>query len=97
MSFRRNKTDVDGWRTWLKRNRDELIANCSVPAFIVNDRDRWWHFEHHGFDPESDWSIDMLSDEQARNLRKLVWREFGTSGFLYKYIDRLLEGRASGT
>jgi hypothetical protein len=95
MSFRRDKIKSDKWNDWLRRNADTLIAECGVPREIVMDEHRCWYLEHHGDDGVTGWSIELLSDQQAKRLRELAWNELGERGFLWKDIDRLLERRRS--
>jgi hypothetical protein len=76
MGFRRNTQVASAWTQWVAAHRDELL-HCGMPDAIISDENRWRHFREHGFDAESDWSVDHLSAAEQRLLRSLLIREYG--------------------
>jgi hypothetical protein len=71
MSFRRDTARALGWSEWLARNRAALIG-IGIPYYVWETERRWLIFADHGFDHETGWTTDSLSDDQKLRLRTLI-------------------------
>lgn len=72
MAFRRDREQALTWQRWIDEHYDQLVAT-SVPKEIYSDQFRWQRFlESGGWDAESGWHVEMLSQQQAQHLCSLV-------------------------
>jgi hypothetical protein len=78
MGFRLNSQVAVEWKQWIASHREELLR-CGIPDEILRHESRWRHFREHGFDPESDWHVRLLSETEQQLLRSLLIREYGDS------------------
>ena len=69
MSFRQHNKHPD--TTWRRSSRAELLA-AGLPDLVIDDERRWNYMLLHGYDHESGWSPEWISEPQAAALLRLL-------------------------
>jgi len=77
MAFRQDGDKSHEWKRWLKQHRQTLICT-GIPDSILRDERYWLVFlESGGWDAESGFDVDDLTQDQARELDAFLVAQYG--------------------
>ena len=71
MGYRKKKAQHLEWKKRLQEKR-ELLISCGVPIEIYEDESRWWYLLEHGYDYETKWDPEGLSEGEIIGLLNLL-------------------------
>jgi hypothetical protein len=91
MAFGRREKTAE-WRHWIREHRAEL-DRFGIPEQIAMSERRWHVFLEHGWDQESGWDIDWLTDDSADAFYDFLIHEYGSDRSWFSATFSPLENR----